>query len=456
MKMVEQGRLDLHTDINQYLDFHIPDTFEEPITLAHLLTHTPGFEDIGLRTLVRSQSELVPLGQYLAENIPTRSRPPGQVAAYSNYGAALAGYIVERTTGLTFAQYMQDYILSPLEMNDSTVFQPLPPALASQMSSGYIYAQGRFQAGDYEYINLAPAGALSSTADDMANFMIAHLQNGSFKDRQILRPETVELMHSQQFVHHPDLSGMTYGWMEYYTHNQRLIWHGGDTLYFHTALVLIPEDNVGFYVSYNSLEGAQARSYFMQAFLDRYYPVPDPPSPSPPQDFSERVGRLAGTYQVTRASTTTAEKLLLLFQPVFVSAAPGNLLQLTNLGGQPSLWEEVEPLVFRQFDGTDLLIFSEDENGQVQEMYMGALPVLAFTRTTGLASPTLHLTLLGISLSLFFLALLVIPAAFFARLPLQTPILRARILAEQLWKLVAVAVQPACPGLCHQPAGHFQ
>ncbi len=138
MQLVEQDRLDLNADVNTYLDFRIPATLGDgdeddedasrlaPITLAHLLTHTPGFEDRVFETVVEDSADLMPLGEWLASHIPTRVRPPGELTAYSNYGTALAGYIVERVSGLPYEQYVAQNILAPLGMTHTTAQRPLP------------------------------------------------------------------------------------------------------------------------------------------------------------------------------------------------------------------------------------------------------------------------------------------------------------------------------------------
>ena len=108
MHLVEQGKLDLHADVNQYLDFTIPATYPEPITIAHLLTHTSGFEEQLAALLVAEAADVQPLGDFLRTWLPTRIYPPGTTFAYSNYATALAGYIVERVSGEVY----EDYIVS--------------------------------------------------------------------------------------------------------------------------------------------------------------------------------------------------------------------------------------------------------------------------------------------------------------------------------------------------------
>src|SRR2546425_9514377 len=134
MQLVEQGKLDLDRDVNDYLDFPIPKTYEEPITLRQLLTHTSGFEETLKNLFVAHESDMKPLRTYLVNQMPARIFPPGKVPSYSNYGFTLAGYIVERVSGERFERYLENHILKPLRMTNSTFDQPLPPALAPQIS----------------------------------------------------------------------------------------------------------------------------------------------------------------------------------------------------------------------------------------------------------------------------------------------------------------------------------
>src|SRR6185436_7595239 len=136
MQLFEQGKLDLDRDVNSYIDFKIPDAFGQPISVKNLLEHTPGFEE-QIKDLIRTDPEIPNLGEYLKTHIPGRIYPPGTVPAYSNYGAALAGYIVERVSGIPFDQYIEENIFKPLGMTHSTFRQPLPSELSPNMSNGY-------------------------------------------------------------------------------------------------------------------------------------------------------------------------------------------------------------------------------------------------------------------------------------------------------------------------------
>lgn len=170
--------------MNDYLDFKIPATYPKPVTLRNLMTHTPGFEE-SFKNLILDTTHIEPLGPYLAAHLPSRVYPPGEVPAYSNYGAALAGYIVQRVSGEAFIDYIDAHIFKPLGMQHSTFVHPLPPDLTPLMSNGYITASE--PPHPFEVIWDAPAGALSTTAADIARFMIVHAQNGQYKGAAILR-----------------------------------------------------------------------------------------------------------------------------------------------------------------------------------------------------------------------------------------------------------------------------
>src|SRR5256885_12202945 len=89
MQLVEQGKLDLDRDVNDYIDFAIPKTYPDPVTLRRLLTHTAGFQETLKNLFVAHESDLKPVGVYLANQLPSRIFPPGKTPSYSNYGFTL-------------------------------------------------------------------------------------------------------------------------------------------------------------------------------------------------------------------------------------------------------------------------------------------------------------------------------------------------------------------------------
>jgi CubicO group peptidase (beta-lactamase class C family) len=295
MQLVEQGKLDLDVDVNTYLDFKIPATYPQPITMKNLMAHTAGFEGSDQGLLQRPE-ERYTLEQYVKRYIPVRVFPPGKIEAYSNYGAALAGYIVERTTGLSFNDYIEKNLLTPLGMTHSTFRQPLPGNLASDLANGYYFARGQYVKAGFENIVPYPVGSLSSTGTDMARFMLAHLQHGQFGGRRILVEKTAQQMHSQLFTHDPRITGMAYGFYENMINRQRVLLHGGATLIFNSKLYLIPDQNTGIFISTNSPGGADTRDVLFQKFMDAYYPAETDSEQAPEPGFSIRAAPYLGAY----------------------------------------------------------------------------------------------------------------------------------------------------------------
>ena len=184
MQLVEQGKLDLDRDVNDYLDFKIPPTYPQPITLRNIMTHTAGFGETAKDLFVPDIKDLTPLRDYLVQHMPRRIFPPGATPAYSNYATSVAGYIVQRVSGKPFNDYINENIFKPLAMGHTTFAQPLPPELKPLMSEGYQVASS--PAGSFEVVEAWPAGSVSTSAIDMTHFIIAHLQDGQFNGARIL------------------------------------------------------------------------------------------------------------------------------------------------------------------------------------------------------------------------------------------------------------------------------
>jgi CubicO group peptidase (beta-lactamase class C family) len=408
MQLVEQGKLDLKADVNTYLThFQIPATFPQPITLAHLMTHTAGFEDqIVNATLYAPAEGYRPLPDFLADKMPARIFPPGQIVAYSNYGTALAGEIVAEVSGEPFEQYIATHILQPLEMNHSTFLQPLPSELAPAAAVGYaIDEEGLPHPGPFEFILVRPAGALSVTATDMAHFMIAHLQDGRYGDGRILQAASAQDMRRQYYAFHPRLPGMTRGFAEAYRNDIHLVFHMGTTDRSSSLLALLPNQNLGIFLTFNSYITAGTRQMLLNALLDHYYPVSPPPAVRPPADFSQRAASFSGSYLSTqRAETNWGKLAAFLFAKVSVSANPDGTLivdAFSDNKGVPKRWVEVAPLVFQEVGGQSHLAFSADEQGRITAMFNGDQPILAFQKVAWYEDPLTHLIGLGLALLVF-------------------------------------------------------
>lgn len=404
MQLVEQGKLDLDADVNTYLDFEIPDTYPQPITLNNLMAHNAGFEDSKYEQMEPASGQMEPLGEWLRTHTPARIFPPGQFSAYENYGATLAGYIVERVSGMSYDDYVETNILLPLGMTHTTSRQPIPTALNDDMSQGYRFAHGEYQTQpDLNVIaNVAPAGAFRSTASDMARFMIAHLNDGSYGDTSILQPTTAQLMHSQSFTHDPHVNGMAHGFWEMDMNGQEIIGHAGSHFIFNSLLMLFPEHKLGVFVALNSQGGMEflgGNNYtiFQEVFVDHFFPQ-NLPTLTVPTDFSRRADRFSGNYALTMGrSETTPEKLFGMLMAYDIKA-DGDELVIPGL--DDARFVEVEPLVFRQVDDDLILVFHEDDSGKITEAFLSSYPQSALIKNRWFETTTFNMILLGLCMIL--------------------------------------------------------
>ena len=428
MQLVEQGKVDLDRNVNDYLDFAIPKTYPEPVTLRRLLTHTAGFEDTLKNLFVAHESDMKPLRSYLVNQMPARIFPPGKVPSYSNYGFTLVGYIVERVSGEKFEHYIDNHILKPLGMTNSTFEQPLPPQLATQMSKGYLNTAKKPR--DFEFVQAAPAGALSTTAADMTRFMLAFLQDGSVDGVTILKPETVRQMETRQFELHPMINGLGITFMEYLTNPVRVIAHGGDTVYFHSDMVLVPDAHVGYFLSYNSLgkNVGGGRGEVWRTFANRYFPSAGQPKANVDSNTAKSDGRaVSGMYDGTRRGETTLLKIVALLSQFRVSSDKDGVLTVEgekNQGGELKKWKEIAPLVYNEIDGLEKIAFRRDRSGTVREM----LPfpaVFEGQRVPWYASKTFIALVIGGNLVLALLTVLLWPVAVLVRRKYERPLFNA-------------------------------
>ncbi|WP_165418400.1 serine hydrolase domain-containing protein [Dyella amyloliquefaciens] len=391
MQLVGAGKIDLDKDVNSYLDFTIPEKFGKPITMRDLMTHTAGFEESVGDEFMKSTDQLFPYGDYVKKHLPARIFPPGKLVAYSNYGATLAGYIVERVSGQPFNEYVAEHIFKPLGMDHSTFEQPLPAPLAANMSVGYHSASDK-KTIPFEAIEVGPAGSLSATGADMAHFMIAQLGGGQYNGATMLSPAMIELMHSPQSTMAPGLNGFDLGFYQENRNGQRIIGHAGDTAAFHSDLHLLLDQHVGVFMSFNSpgkqAEVGRLRTALFRSFLDRYYPYA-PPHEETVANPKPDAARVAGAYEVTRRIESTFSVLQALTQSSVIAQPDGTIKieALKDLSGTPKTWREVGPLVYREVGGQAHTKFITDKDGRIQYWISDDfLPVELFQPVHGLRS----------------------------------------------------------------------
>lgn len=366
MQLVDRGQVELNTDVNQYLhSVKVPATYPQPITLTHLLTHTGGLDEIPGRQ-VASTTEQRPLGEFLFDRL-VRVHPPGEITSYSTYGIALAGVLIEDVSGLQFEPYLERNVWNPLSMHRTYI--NVPDSMAGDVAEGYAYEDGRVEKVPHEIYQTTPASSIMSTAADMARFMIAHLQDGRLDDVRILSDAAAQGMHRQQATVHPMLPGWTLGFQVSDVNGLRIIEHGGDIGGFSSLLVLLPDENTGFFVVHHR-EGANLRFDLKRRLLDRYFPDRRPVrTPVPRFQSTPQLRRFAGTYRASTFCHSCNE--------------PGNVQDFevtVNNDGTITVWGqkwvEVSPLYFVGVDGRGRIGFKQDSRGRIVAMSGGSWRVV--------------------------------------------------------------------------------
>lgn len=374
LQLQDRGLIDLNEDVRPHLsEFELKTNFEQPLTFANLLTHTDGFEFRMMGSAALTEDDLLPLDEYVAAYLPVQIYPPSENLTYSDFASNLAGYLTQEVSGLPFEAYMDENILTPLGMADSTFYQRLPQETRDRIASGYDLVDGEQVAAPEVYMNNLPAGGFRTTATDMNPLMLALLDSGEYQSARILEPESVQMMFTRQFAPHPQMGGITYGLFEHLENGHQIFFRDGDGSGTRSRVVLFSDQNLGFFISYNSGD-SNLRLDIISAFLDRYYPAADANAATPMEGYQERANRYTGTYRVLHADTHTFGKSMFFFaQLIEVRTTDEGYLSISATGGGDvfggfegtSQWVEVEPLFFERVDGKANIAFVEDENGEV-------------------------------------------------------------------------------------------
>jgi CubicO group peptidase (beta-lactamase class C family) len=354
MKEAEAGRIRLDQPVNLYLPekVRVPDQgFDQPIRVANLMDHSPGFEDRALGQLFEDSFERVrPLEVYLRQERPKRVRPPGAVSSYSNYGAALAGEAVSWVAGKPYERVIEDEILTPLRLAHTTFREPHPPAaglpapmpaaLAADVANPYRWAGSGFQRRGYEYIEqIAPAGAASSTAADMARYMLLLLGNGALEGTTVFGPQAARAFRTPLRSTPPGINGWAHGFALYPLPAGFVGYgHDGGTLSFFSNMVVVPDLNLGIFVSTNTEGGDRLSGSLAPAVIRQFYAPPQGPPRPGSAALAQDAQAYRGFYLGTRRAYSGLEGFVTLVRAgLNVNVTPDGRLLLSDSGGA-SAW----------------------------------------------------------------------------------------------------------------------
>ncbi len=414
LQQVERGRLDLDADINKYLTaFSIPETYDEPVTLRSLMSHTPGFEDIWLRLFMREEDSVPTLEEIFKDQMPKRIMPPLQEAAYSNHGTGLAQYLVEQASGMPFETYVEEHIFGPLGMHYSTFRQPVPEHLRAHMPVGYAYRNGRFEEQHFEIIPMAGAGGASTTASDMAVFMDALLNHTRKDTISLMDSATYAIMKEPALVHANRMNPALHGFMNISPNHIKIIGHGGNTFLFHSGLALFPEHNTGLFISFNGESAGLAYSNVLDHFVRRYFPNTDPP-PAFIELEEDYLQGFAGQYIVNRRPHSDILKIIGLMSTIQVSAEDGKLL-FKDFFGDAHLMAAVDSTTFYVEKDNSFIGFYRPPGEKAQKLFKSNYPIQAADRVSGTYKTGYHLAIFILTMICIIYILAIWPWLYFAR-----------------------------------------
>ena len=397
MQEVETGRMDLQAPVDTYLPVALrtgPGKFGQPIRLANLMDHSPGFEDKIFGVLFkRDLSKVQPLDTWLATTRPERVRPPGQVSSYSNYGASLAGSALAHETGQDFETLADTRILGPLGMAHSTFREPhagrpdlpgpMPAALLPDSAAGFHWTGTGYAQRGFEYNSaVAPAGGLSATAADMSRYMRMILDGGTLEGTTLYGPRAAEAFRTpvrpapyglawrHGFYDKPLPGGfMGFG-------------HNGGTVSFSSDMTLVPALRLGVFISTNTDTGGWLANGLAPRLVSHFYAPAQPFPPEPSAKLATMSAAFTGHYLSTRRRYGGLEGFV--HRIVFandVSVTPDGYLVLKGLLGPAATFAaQGDPAEghFTSLDGGAPLTFAM-RNGQAT----GILTAVAVLQRTG-------------------------------------------------------------------------
>jgi len=351
----ERGVVDLRTDVNRYLrGFQVPAGWNQPVTLHHVLTHTAGFEESIVGYAARAPGDVRPLGEFLAEKLPRRGWAPGDVTAYSNYGYALAGYVIESAAHVSFADYVRDEVLKPLGMTRSSFAQPAPPELERAAALSYRCTRIACQPITPDYRSAYPPGGLVTTAEDMSRFLQAEL-GAPLDGKHVPSDSVLGLMSTRQFTHDPALPGLTYGFAEDVLAGERSLSHAGGASGYTSFVVLVPRRRLGAFVVANGGTSGFGAAV-LRAIQQREMPETDSLLPPTPRAAEGPTVDPTGAYRLTRYAHRGVENLPALFNgQLHVRRVDGDTISVAGLGDADGRYVRVAANRWQSVNGHDLV-----------------------------------------------------------------------------------------------------
>lgn len=415
IQLVEGGLLELNEPITSYIEeLDLEDQFGSASTIAQLLSHIAGYPDQIVQSHAPTLQEWKSMKKLLSEDLPSRVIPPGKVMAYSSWDYALLGYLMEKVTGRQYEEVIAQNLFEPLGMNNSTFLQPAPESISAQLAIGYGYYEkdDKYEVIPHDFVNLSPGVALLTCGEDMGLFMLALLNNGRLGNSRVMKEESISMVLERQTAAHPYSRGRSYVFTELTLALRKVLYHDGNGIGFSSRIVLLPEQNLGLFLSTNhrslskSLSSSPASRFLKNLstnIIKNFTPEPNSNSKKLPviAEPSTRLSKFRGQYQAAQISQNDFLKLEALVNHVNVKDNRDGTLKI----GREN-FVEVEPLVFQSIASPSFFaVFKENDKNEVAYLTFGGTG--SYRKVKWYEHSNFHMVLFGV-ISLLFLSMFIL------------------------------------------------
>lgn len=448
MQLYEEGKIDLDRNINEYISpYKVINKYDKAVTCRNLLTHSSGVDEASELNGTTTDEKSIKSQEYFMDtHTPIVVTEPNTICRYSNEGYNLLGYIIERVSGISYEEYINEKILKPLNMNNSSV-----RLKTNDTAAGYTYDSDQYIENPLPYQYTSGSDGIIATARDMENFIMANLNNGQFQNNSILNKSTLALMHNKQFSNAEDLPGMGFGFIRSYRSGQEIIKHEGALpAGYTTTLFLVPKENLGVYIATNSLSALPFN--FEEEFLNYFYPESNDEFNAAENNLSKDYSKYEGTYRgYDGTSKTNIMKLIVLFDPSMDMEIKDNKDGTLNLHEFTSAKEEIttrlieiENGLFLREDGRGKFAFRIDKEGNVTYAF-NDISENSFEKIKFYDERKFIMAVLGISIFMFIINIISFVVSFIKRknkkykeskVPITTQILKFSNIAIEVFNSI--------------------
>lgn len=366
MQLVEQGKLDLEEDIQAYLPqgFFRKLKYDTPITMLNLMHHDAGWEDNYTDLFYHSAEDVKPLQEMLTISEPSQINKPGEIVAYSNYGVALAGYIVEKITEQPFHEYVNEHIFTVLDMK-STAIHPSQEdnqsvALKRESIHGYLgNGDSGFSRSPYSriYIGLYPAGSAIGTTEDAAKFLAALMPQEGENSPLFKTNTTLTNMLTTSDYYDDGIARNAHGfWHGMYA--VEVLEHGGNTDSFSSNFTFSKEENLAVIVMTNQI-AESGLSYGLPVYIYGDYVHEDS------EGALSTARELEGSYMQARQVYKGFSKLMGVFMTGHLKAEDDSTFALFG-----TTFKRVSSYLYRSTDERNLFLHFTEKDGKVEKVSM--------------------------------------------------------------------------------------